>query len=95
IALSLSGVADIMAGINGIVQNAKGKSDGEYRQKTKGANKADRKNIDSVANKYKINRRDFGDFIESTKQIEGRGPSDNYTYSELCDLAKEFKELGY
>ncbi|MBN2536159.1 MAG: hypothetical protein JXB88_24975, partial [Spirochaetales bacterium] len=35
IALSLSGVADIMAGINGIVQNAKGKSDGGDKGKTK------------------------------------------------------------
>lgn len=65
-----------------------------YREKTRNANANDRKQVDSVASKFKINRRDFGDFIEQTKLEMGRGPSDNFSYSELEDLAREFMELN-
>lgn len=64
-----------------------------HREKTRGANHNDKKQVDSVADKYKINRREFGDFIEETKQNMGRGPSDNFSYKELEELAKEFMEL--
>ena len=65
----------------------------KYREKTRNANANDRKQVDSIAKKYKINRRDFGDFIEDTEQSMGRKPSDNFTYKELEILAKEFMEL--
>ena len=65
----------------------------KYIEKNRNANANDRKQVDSIANKYKINRRDFGDFIEDTKQSMGRKPSDNFTYKELEMLAKEFMEL--
>jgi hypothetical protein len=68
---------------------------GKFREKTKGANKADRKRVDDVAKKYNIDRRKFGDFIEETKPGESRAPSDNYSYQDLCRLAEEFIELGY
>ena len=65
----------------------------EYRDKTRGANSDDRRQIDSVAREANIDRREFGDFIEETKRSEGRGASNNYTYRELQELAREFKEL--
>ena len=65
-----------------------------HREKTKNANANDRKQIDSIAKKFKIDRREFGDFIEETKRQMGRGPSDNFSYSELEDLAREFMELN-
>ncbi|MGN0731003.1 MAG: hypothetical protein ACI4MA_03740, partial [Treponema sp.] len=65
----------------------------EHREKTRDANAKDRKQVDSIAKKFKIDRRKFGDFVEETKQNSGRGPSDNFTYKELEELAKEFKEL--
>ncbi|MDR2901244.1 MAG: hypothetical protein LBV20_06985 [Treponema sp.] len=65
-----------------------------YREKTSGANAHDRQQVDNVARESNVDRRDFGDFIEETKALEGRGPSDNYTYKELQELAKEFKELN-
>ena len=65
----------------------------KYREKTRNANANDRKQVDSIAKKFKINRREFGDFIEDTKQSMGRKPSDNFTYKELEILAKEFMEL--
>lgn len=40
----------------------------------------------------KDRRRDFGDFIEEVKAAEGRGGRKNFTYEELLELAKEFKE---
>ena len=65
-----------------------------YREKTKGANSKDKSQVNSIAQKYKIDRREFGDFIESTKQSEGRGASDNFSYKELENLAKEFIEMS-
>ena len=69
----------------------------KYREKTRNANANanDRKQVDSIAKKFKINRREFGDFIEDTKQSMGRKPSDNFTYKELEILAKEFMELQW
>lgn len=64
-----------------------------YRENTRGANQYDRQQIESVAKKYKIDKHSFGDFVENIKQSEGKGPSYTYKYSELEDLAKQFKEL--
>jgi len=65
----------------------------KYREKTRNANANDRKQVDSIAKKFNLNRREFGDFIEDTKQSMGRKPSDNFSYQELEILAKEFMEL--
>ena len=73
-------------------ENDNNRRDG-YREKTRDANANDRRQIDSVAREANIDRREFGNFIEETKRIEGRGPSDNFSYSELRELAREFKEL--
>ena len=65
----------------------------DHREKTQNANASDRKQVDSIAKRFNLDRRKFGDFIEETKQNQGRGSSDNFTYKELEDLAKEFLEL--
>ena len=66
-----------------------------YREKTKGANKRDRQDVEKAAREAGVDRRKFGDFIEDMKEAEGRGPSDNYTWSELLDLAIQFKDGGW
>jgi hypothetical protein len=89
-----AGVKNVLDGIVMMSQsNGSGGNNQEYREKTRGANQNDRKQINSVAQEAKIDRRKFGDFVEQTKIIEGRGPSDNYTYQELKDLAQQFKEI--
>lgn len=66
-----------------------------YRQKTRGANKRDLKQVNDAAKEAGIkDRRNFGKFIEKEKKAEGRGASDNYTYDELLQLAKDFKANG-
>ncbi|MFC0446240.1 RHS repeat domain-containing protein [Pseudidiomarina halophila] len=79
-----------LAAIGGIIAKAKmgGKKN---RPKTRGANKRDRKQVDDVARSSGVNRNEFGKFIEKQKKSEGRGGSDNYSYSELLDLADQFK----
>jgi hypothetical protein len=65
------------------------------REKTKGANKKDKQQIDDVANSKGIkNRRKFGKFVEEVKRSEGRGGSDNFGYDELLELADEYKNNG-
>ncbi|HEX2958654.1 MAG TPA: hypothetical protein VHO70_17600 [Chitinispirillaceae bacterium] len=54
------------------------------------------KQVDDVAKKFKMSkleRFDFGDFIESRKVSMGRGGADNFNYPELIELAKEFLGL--
>jgi RHS repeat-associated protein len=78
----------------GAIHFMEGMKKGGYREKTRGANKEDGKRVDAVARKNGIgDRAAFGDYIEESKRLEGRGPSDNYSYKELERLAKEFKEL--
>ena len=65
------------------------------REKTKGANKRDRKQVTDAARQAGIeDRRGFGKYIEKFKHEEGRGGSDNFTFEELLDLAEEFKQFG-
>jgi len=51
--------------------------------------------VDDVAREFRMNRQqraDFGSYIEEIKRMEGRGGSDNLSYSRLRELAKEFLE---
>lgn len=67
---------------------------GGYRDKTRGSNRADRKQVDAAAREAGIkDRRAFGDYVEELKGQEGRGPSDNFSYGRLRELAEEFKNL--
>ena len=88
-----SGAALLAEGSRNLKGNDKGKNQGNYRDKTRGANKHDRQQIESVAKKYNIDRREFGDYIEEIKREQGMSPSYTFKYSELEELAKEFKEL--
>ncbi|MBL1229827.1 hypothetical protein IW492_11350 [Enterococcus sp. BWB1-3] len=57
------------------------------------AKKPDIKQIESIAKKYKINpvqRREFGDYIESLKDLVPNNK--NFSWKELEKLAKEFME---
>ena len=57
-----------------------------------GTNTQANKQIDDVARKYKINRKEFGKYIEKLKKNEGRGGADNYSWRELEDIAKKYSE---
>ncbi len=71
------------------------KEKSNYREKTRGANRSDRKQIDAAARQAGVDDRNgFGDFIESEKKAMGRGGSDNFTWDELLDLAEQFKNGG-
>jgi RHS repeat-associated protein len=92
--MTIAGAVDVIDGTISLMQGSNGqKGNDEFREKTKGANANDRQQVDSVAKETNIDRRKFGDFIEKMKRSENRGGSDNYTYKELQELAKEFKEL--
>jgi len=92
-----------MIGINSIpgggkaVKPVAGKIAGKYSGKiAMVSNKLGKKQVDSIAKKLKIEgiaRKEFGDFIEETKRMEGRGGADNYKYEELYELGKEFLNL--
>jgi hypothetical protein len=91
--LEVTGTVTLAVGLAMLVSNNTGGGSENYREKTKSANADDRKQIDNIAKEAKIDRREFGDFIEKTKKAEGRGASHNYSYKELQELAKQFKEL--
>jgi hypothetical protein len=38
-----------------------------------------------------VDRNAFGKYVDKMKKLEGRGPSENFSFDELLDLAKEFK----
>jgi hypothetical protein len=40
-----------------------------------------------------VDQKKFGKYVEKTKEEEMRRGSENYTYEELVELAREFKEL--
>jgi hypothetical protein len=55
------------------------------------------KQIEEIARKYKMTqeqRRAFGDYVEHEKLMSGRGGADNFTWSELQQLAEEFLHHG-
>jgi hypothetical protein len=64
----------------------------DFREKTSGANESDRMQVDFVARKFGIDRRDFGGFIEETKARQARNPSDNFSNPDLEKIAQAFKE---
>ena len=66
------------------------------RGTAKGAQKLAQKQVDDVAKALKmtpIERKEFGKYIEKTKDMSGRGGADNYTYQQLIEIGKEFKGL--
>jgi RHS repeat-associated protein len=86
-------------GIGGVAAGifcSKGTSTGgdEYRDKTRGANSRDAKIIRDVAREAGVNAREFGDYVEDMKPGYGHGPSDNFSYKQLLDLADQYKRAG-
>ena len=65
------------------------------RTTKKGANKLDNRQIRDAANEAGIPKdrlHDFGKYIEKMKKNSGRGGRDNFSFEELRDLAREFKD---
>jgi len=93
-ALEVTGAGLMGIGVAMMITNndQKTSSQKSYREKTQGANANDKQQIDSVSKEAGIDRDEFGKFIHEMKKVEKRGPSDNYKYDELRDLAKQFKE---
>ena len=98
IAGSLTGAtAGALAGtfLANMLDDDGGFSGDKYRPKTRDANRHDRKMVDAVCREKGISDRSgFGDYIEQAKNDSFRGPSDNFSYGELLDLADEFFESG-
>jgi len=46
--------------------------------------------LDYICKKFKINRRAFGDYVESTKDLSGKPGDANFTKEQLEELAQEF-----
>ena len=67
---------------------------GDYREKTKGANANDREQINAAARRVCVDGRAFGRYIEKFKKLEGRGASENFSFDELIELARQFKTGG-
>jgi hypothetical protein len=65
-----------------------------HREKTRGANRSDARQIDDAAREAGVDRRGFGKFIEQEKKAGGRGASENFTFEELLELAREFAAGG-
>jgi RHS repeat-associated protein len=54
------------------------------------------KNIDQIADKYGMDsemRREFGQYVEDAKMMEGRGGADHLSWQQLDELAQEFLGL--
>jgi hypothetical protein len=79
--------------LGNIVCNRSG-NDGDYRDKTRGANANDKQQIRNVAREEGVDANRFGKWLEMEKRAEGRGASDNYTYGELKQLAQTYRAQG-
>jgi hypothetical protein len=64
------------------------------RKAAKSTNRRANKQIDDIAKKFGIDRNRFGEYIHGSKDGVGRGGADNFTWPELEDLAREYKESG-
>ena len=64
---------------------------GDYREKTKGANANDRKQINDAARQEGVDARELGRYVEKAKKLEGREASENFSFDELLELARELK----
>jgi RHS repeat-associated protein len=64
---------------------------GNFRVKTRGANKLDKKQVDDAAKSVGIDRYKFKEFLHKEKARLNKSPSDNFTYQQLLDLAKKCK----
>jgi hypothetical protein len=86
--LEVANAHTFFVGVDGVlVHNA--------RDRGRGANTRDKKQIDDVCKKYGIkDRRGFGEFIEGKKGSEGRGGADNYEWDELLEAADEWCGCG-
>jgi hypothetical protein len=47
--------------------------------------------VSDAAREVGVDRREFGKFIDRVKGQTGRGASENFSYDELVNLAREFK----
>ena len=80
--------------VGSIVCSNRSGSSGGYRDKTRGANANDKQQIRDAAREAGVDPNRFGKWLEMEKRAEGRGPSDNYTYGELEELARAYKAGG-
>jgi RHS repeat-associated protein len=85
------GVVGLTACMSG---NGGGGGGDGYRDKSRGAQRREQRTLDSIAKKFNIDRRKFGDFIESYKDSQNIGHSREFSWKELEELAKLFQQSG-
>jgi hypothetical protein len=88
---AIGGIAGGILCSSGTWGGSGGGKGGDYRPKTPGANARDGKGISDAARQAGIDRNQFGKFVERVKKLEGKAPSENFTFEELKTLAQEFK----
>ena len=66
----------------------------DYREKTRGAQQREQKNLRAIANEFKIDKHEFGEYVEAVKDAIGRGKSSEFGYNELKQLARDYKAEG-
>ncbi len=71
-----------------------GRGGGDHRDKTRGAQAKEQKNLNEIARKLNIDRHAFGDYVEQVKRAVGRGSSSEYGYRELVKLARQYIAEG-
>ena len=91
---ALGGLAGGVFCSSGTWGGSGGGKGGDYRDKTPGANAKDGQNISDAARKVGVDRNAFGKYVDKMKKLEGRGPSDNFSFGELVELAEEFRAGG-
>lgn len=85
---TILGTINTAKSISGLVNHFASRKHGKM-----GYNKRPNKQAEQVAKNHGIDPHDFGDYIESVKESEGRGGADNLDWKRLNELAKEYKEL--
>jgi hypothetical protein len=65
-----------------------------HRPKTRGANARDEKMKRDAAREVGVDEQGFGDYIHKVKDDLNHRPSENFSYEELLDLAREFQAAG-
>jgi RHS repeat-associated protein len=87
----IGGVGGMIMCSSGTWGGSGGGRGGDYREKTRGANANDQKQISAAARQVGVDGRPFGRYVEKIKKLEGRGASENFSFDELVQLAREFK----
>ena len=67
---------------------------GGYREKTTGANRNDSKQVTDAEREAGVPREELSEAIHKIKNATNRGNSNNFTYKQLLEIARDLKRGG-